>query len=133
MKKVSRNALVVLSAILLLGGLALWIWPGGRPEYMPGMETSMHHASMESIIRNAKTPADHEALARLYDSAALRLDSYASRQEELATLYAAPVAGRRPFQNLAMHFSNIAKDQRAAAAEYRELAKEHREFARTAK
>ena len=132
MKKVSRNALVVLSAILLLGGLALWIWPGGRPEYMPGMETSMRH-SMESMIRNAKTPADHESLARLYDSAALRMDDDASRQEELAMLYAAPVAGRRPLQNLAMHCSNIAKDQRAAAAEYRELAKEHRELARTAK
>lgn len=133
MKKVSRNALVVLSAIFFVGGLALWIWPDGRPEYMPGMETSMHHASMESMIRNAKTPADHEALAQLYDSAALRLDDYASRQEMLATLYAAPVAGRRSFQNLAMHLANIAKYQREAAGEYRELANQHRELARAVK
>jgi hypothetical protein len=61
------------------------------------------------------------------------LDEDASRQERLATLYAAPVAGRPPFQNLAMHCSNIAKYQRATAAEYRELARLHLEIAHSAK
>ena len=92
----------------------------------------MHHASMESMIRDARTSQDHEALARHYEEAAQRLESYASRQEDEARIYATPVAGRRPLQSLAMHCFNAARNLRAAAAEDRELAKLHRELARTA-
>lgn len=133
MRKASRNAIVALSVILLLGAIVLWIWPNGRPEYIPGMETSMHHASMESMLRDAKTPGDHEALAQHYELAAQRLDDDAARQERLAALYATPIAGRRPLQSFATHCLNVAKNLRAAAAEDRELASLHREIARSAK
>ena len=132
MKKVTRNALVLLGTIVVLSVLALWIWPGGRPEFIRGMESSMHHASMESMIRDARTSQDHEALARHYEEAAERLEDDASRHEGEARIYATPVAGRRPLQSLAVHCSNVAKNLRAAAAEDRELAKLHRELARTA-
>ena len=128
MKKVTRNALALLITILLLGAAVLWIWPEGRPENIRGMETNMHHTSMESMIRNAKTSEDHEALAQHYESAAQHLDADASRQEHLATLYATSIGGRRPLQSLATHCSNVAKNLRAAAAEDRELARLHREL-----
>ena len=131
MRRVTRNAIAMLSGILLLGMIALWIWPTGRPEYIPGMESSMHHASMQSLVREAKTAEDHATLAQHYEDTARRLDDYASRQERLATIYAATMAGRRPLQGLATHCANVAKNLRAAAAEDRELATMHRELART--
>ena len=133
MRKISRNTIVVVSVIVLLGATFLWLWPGGRPEYIAGMETSMHHASMESMVRDAKTAEDHEALAQHYESAAQHLDEDASRQERLASLYMSSVAGRRPLQSFASHCLNVARSLRAAAAEDRELATLHREIARSMK
>lgn len=133
MREMTRNAIAVAGVILLLGAIALWISPHARPEYVPGMETSMHHASMESMVRDAKTPEDHEALAQHYDLAAKHLDDDASRQERLGALYMTPVASRHPLQSFATHCLNVAKNLRAAAAEDRELAKLHREIAHPAK
>ena len=93
----------------------------------------MHHASMESMVRDAKTAEDHEALAQHYESAAQHLDEDASRQERLASLYTSSVAGRRPMQSFATHCLNVARSLRAAAAEDRELARLHREIARSVK
>ena len=131
MRKISRNTIAAAGVILLLGALGLWLWPNGRPESIRGMETSMHHASMAVMIRSAKTPADHEALARHYEAAAQRLDDDASRQERVAPVHATSIAGRRTFQGLATHCSNVARDLRAATAEDRALARLHREAAKS--
>ncbi len=74
-----------------------------------------------AAVAAAKTPAQHEALAKEYDAEANSLEAMAARHESLAKTYAAP--GGKPWEIAqARHCRSAAAELRAAAKELRELA-----------
>lgn len=74
-----------------------------------------------AAVAAAKTPAQHEALAKEYDAEAKSLEAMAARHESLARVYAAP--GGKPWEIAqARHCRRAAADFKAAAKEVRALA-----------
>ena len=74
-----------------------------------------------AAVAAAKTPAQHEALAKEYYAEAKSLEAMAARHESLARVYAVP--GGKPWEIAqARHCRSAAADFRAAATEVRELA-----------
>lgn len=96
------------------------------------MSRKKNHEEMEQMIREAKSPQDHETIALHYESAAQRLDKEASNHERLAKTYGAFGSGKSSGASLAQHCSSLAKSLRTAANENRELATLHRELGKTA-
>lgn len=84
----------------------------------------------EAQITAAKTPADHEAIARSYDADAAAADAKAKAHESMARIYrAGGGAPKGSSQVMVGHCDRLMKDYQAAAAEYRGLAAEHRKLA----
>ena len=84
----------------------------------------------ESQIAAAKTPADHEAIAKAYDAEAAAAEAKAKAHEGMARTYRA--GGGGPKANSAAmtgHCDRLMKSYSSAAAEYRALAAEHRKLA----
>jgi len=82
-------------------------------------------------ISAAKTPADHEALAKAYESEAKSLEKLAARHKDLGQTYGTP--GGKPWQaGQAKHCDSVASDLEAAAKEERALAEEHHKMAKGA-
>lgn len=84
----------------------------------------------EAQIAAAKTPADHEAIAKAYDAEAAAADAKAREHEGMARMYRAG-GGTPKASSTAMvgHCDRLMKDYSAAAVEYRALAAEHRKLA----
>ena len=83
-----------------------------------------------SAVAAAKTPAQHEALAKDYGAEARALEQMAARHESLAEVYAAP--GGKPWEIAqARHCRRAAADFRAAAKEVRALAAAQEKAAKT--
>jgi hypothetical protein len=80
-------------------------------------------------IAAAKTPADHEALAKAYESEAKALEKMAARHKDLGQTYGQP--GGKPWQPaMAKHCDSVSSDLEAAAKEERTLAEEHHKMAK---
>ena len=80
-------------------------------------------------ISAAKTPADHEALAKAYESEAKSLEKMAARHKDLGQTYGQP--GGKPWQaGQSKHCDSVASDLEAAAKEERALAEEHHKMAK---
>ena len=97
------------------------------PEYY----SKMTH-DMEPLIRNARTKADHEALAAHYEEEAKALEGKAAEHERFAQVYAGQLDSPRVKLNQPQHCRNLAAKYREAAAENLELAKEHHQLAEAA-
>jgi hypothetical protein len=84
----------------------------------------------EAQIAAAKTPADHEAIAKAYEAEAAAADAKAKAHETMARTYRAG-GGAPKASSAAMvgHCDRLMKDYSAAAVEYRGLAAEHRKLA----
>ncbi len=82
-------------------------------------------------IASAKTPAEHEAIAKQYDAEAVAAEAQAKEHESMVQSY--EVAAHGPKNQMARsmvgHCKNLVKDYKAAAASYRALAAEHRKMA----
>ena len=82
-------------------------------------------------IAAAKTPADHEALAKAYEVEAKALEKMAARHKDLGQTYGQP--GGKPWQaGQAKHCDSVASELEAAAKEERALAEEHAKMAKAA-
>ncbi len=82
-------------------------------------------------IAAAKTPADHEAIAKAYDEEAASLEKLAARHKDLGQTYGQP--GGKPWQaGQAKHCASVAAELAAAAKNERALAAEHRKMAKGA-
>lgn len=79
-------------------------------------------------IQAAKTPADHEAVAKAYEGEAADLDRKAEMHERNAETYKG--AGKPAFAGQAKHCAALADDLKAAAKESRTLAALHRDLAK---
>ena len=84
----------------------------------------------EAQIAAAKTPADHEAIAKAYDAEAAAAEGKAKAHEGMARTYRAG-GGTPKASPTAMvgHCDRLMKSYSAAAVEYRALAAEHRKLA----
>lgn len=78
-------------------------------------------------ISAAKTPADHEAIAKAYDAEAASLEAKAAQHEQMAKAYSS-MASKKGMGSASMHAhcATLARQYSEAAAENRELAKQHR-------
>ena len=84
----------------------------------------------EAQVAAAKTPADHEAIAKAYDAEAATAEAKAKAHEGMARTYGAG-GGAPKASSAAMvgHCDRLMKEYSAAAVEYRALAAEHRKLA----
>jgi hypothetical protein len=90
-------------------------------------ESAVQEANLEQMITNAKTPADHEAIATYYDREAADNASTAEFHRKLAKAYAdlhiKPTDMRHHCEEMAKYFAGVARDAKLLAAEHREMAK----------
>ena len=83
----------------------------------------------EAAVASAKTPAEHEALAKVYEDEAASLKQKAEVHEDMAKSNAGP-GMKSPQVQINKHCKAIAKDYAAAAAESAELATLQRKLAK---
>ena len=84
-----------------------------------------------NMIQAAKTPADHEAIAKVYDQQAAQDAANADAHTRTASLYRGidPTGGGRGSGQMAIHCKNIADSYTRAAKEHKDLAALHRKLA----
>lgn len=89
--------------------------------------------NMEQMITEAKTPADHEAIAAFYEKEAQAAHQKHAEHKKLAAFYAATPALKSKSGTLFNHCTDAAKKYEEIAKDYEALAKMHREMAMAAK
>jgi hypothetical protein len=89
--------------------------------------------SIEQMITEAKTPADHEAIAAHYEKEAQAAHQQHAKHQKMRDLYGATPALKTKSGTLFTHCDNAAKKYEEIAQEYEALAKMHREMATSAK
>ena len=87
----------------------------------------------DAQIAAAKTPADHEAIAKAYDAEAATAEATANEHETMARTYKVGGSPKGTYAEMVRHCARLAKSYREAATEYRALAAEHRKLAAAAK
>lgn len=97
-------------------------------------ETPVKPAGLEQKIENARTPADHEEIASLYEQHAGADKAEAERHRGLARVYARSggIKGA-PNPGMSSHCEKLAQTYQQAAEENQALAKMHRQIASQAK
>jgi uncharacterized protein (UPF0333 family) len=85
----------------------------------------------EAQVAAAKTPADHEAIAKSYEAEAATAEVTASKHEAMARTYRAAGGPKKTSTNsMVRHCERLVKAYTDAAADYRALAAEHRSVAK---
>lgn len=80
-------------------------------------------------IEAARTPADHEAIARAYDDEAANLERKGEAHEAMAKIYRGGGAPKAHSPSMTSHCERLVAQYRGAAKEARALAAEHRAVA----
>ena len=83
-------------------------------------------------VTAAKTPADHEALAKAYESEAASLEKMGAMHKNLGATYTTQGGGKAWHAAQAKHCDRIGTELSAAAKEERALAAQHRKMATAA-
>ena len=123
--KMNRRSLVLgAGAVLAAAILTL----GGCAAYGP-----VKPAGLEQKIEAARTRADHEQIASLYEQQAGADKAAAERHRGMALAYGRSWTYRGGQGNMAPHCENLARTYQQAAEENLALAKEHRQAAAEAK
>ncbi|MBN9125353.1 MAG: hypothetical protein BGO99_03680 [Nitrosospira sp. 56-18] len=92
-----------------------------------------HPMDMTSAIQNAKTSADHKALAKHYEDVARDMDAKVEEHKKLLNEYEThPYYGKRA-QDLKAHCEVLIRSYKRAAEENMSMAKIHRQMAEEAK
>jgi hypothetical protein len=87
--------------------------------------------SIEQMIADAKTPADHEAIAAYYDKEAKDAHAKHAEHQKMEEFYKkSPALNKSGFST---HCDLIASNYDKTAKEYETLAKLHRDMAKSAK
>jgi len=94
---------------------------------LPTTRASADDTNVEQMIENAKTPADHEAIAKYYDQQAAKANEQVQWHQKLLKAY---MANPR-FSTMQMHCSRLVDFYKNEAKENTKLAQEHREMARS--
>ena len=90
-----------------------------------------HPMDMTQAVQNAKTAADHDALARHYDDAAKDMTAKVDEHKKLLAYYQAQKDRYRnkQAQDLVNHCQGLIRIYEQAVAENRAMAQAHREMA----
>ena len=89
--------------------------------------------NLEKAVTEAKTPADHEAIASYYEKEAATAKDKAAEHRRLAEIYRTQAAsGRAPLQPMGMHCQQLVQIYESAAADNAALAAAHRQMAKEA-
>lgn len=80
-------------------------------------------------IQNAKTPADHEELAAIYERDAQEALGQAKLHRQMARNYSSMLGGRALGSTMPSHCESTAQKYEAIAEEKKTLAKLHRDMA----
>ena len=80
----------------------------------------------EAQIAAAKTPADHEAIAKAYEADAATADAKAKEHEAMARTYRSTGGPKANTNSMVRHCERLVKNYTDAGADYRALAAEHR-------
>src|SRR5262245_55603039 len=88
--------------------------------------------NIEEMVKNAKTPADHLAVANRYDTLAADAQSKAASHQHMAEAYKGWSSPKGVARSTAMvgHCDTLAKSFDTQAKEYKEMAEVHREMAK---
>ena len=89
-----------------------------------------HPMDMTQAVQNAKTRADHEALAQHYDDAAKEMQAKAAEHKKMVAQYEAnkSLYGKQA-QSLISHCQGLARIYDQAAADNMSMAESHRQMA----
>ena len=82
-----------------------------------------------ATIASAKTAADHETIARTYESEAVRLEGEAAAHAELAKIYGSYTSPKLYSAEMEKQCKELARDLKASAVLNRKLAALHRRIA----
>jgi len=109
--KLQNNSLAALAAVLTLG-----------------LATPLPAAAevTEAQIAAARTPADHESIAKAYEADAATADAKAKEHEAMARTYRSTGGPKSNTNSMVRHCERLVKSYTDAAADYRALAAEHR-------
>jgi hypothetical protein len=113
--KLQSNSLAALAAVLALG----FVTP------LPAAAEVT-----EAQITAARTPADHEAIAKAYEADAVTADAKAKEHEAMARTYRSTGGPKSNTKSMVRHCDRLVKNYTDAAADYRALAAEHRSMAK---
>lgn len=95
------------------------------PTVYPAAENAVSAAEIEA----AKTPAEHEAIAKTFEDEAASLTKKSQMHGEMAKTFSAP--GGKPYTAAqAKHCAALEKDYKAAAKQNSELAAIHHQLAK---
>ena len=112
-------------AMALMLSLALSMSPRGT--------SATEDTEMEQMISSAKTAADHEALATMYEKEAAEAKAKAAEHTKMAEAYKKQGGALIEKLHIDTHCIALAKSYEQAAKEYAALAKAEREMAKAAK
>lgn len=89
------------------------------------------NANIEEMVKNARTPADHQALAAHYDALAADAESRAASHRTMANSYRGiPIPKGGGTTAMVQHCENLAKSFDSQAREYKAMAAAHRQMAK---
>jgi hypothetical protein len=86
----------------------------------------------EAQIAAARTAADHQAIANMYEADAAVAEKKAKEHEAMARAYRSAGGSKANPASMAQHCGRLVKDYTNVAADYRALAAEHRSMAKGA-
>lgn len=95
---------------------------------LPTIRASADDTNIEQMIEKAKTPVDHEAIAKYYDQEAAKAHEQMQWHQKLLTAYKT----NPRLSAMQMHCSRLVDLYKNEAKEDRKLAQEHREMAKSA-
>jgi len=120
--KLHKNVMVFVAGLILLAAAAL-------PTIRAGAQQAVvTDGNLEQMIRNAKTPADHEAIAAYYEQEAAETKKKADLHRRAAESYrkmniAKPVGMANMYDGIAAMWDKIAADNSKLAEAHQEMAK----------
>jgi hypothetical protein len=116
--------------IVLALAFALTAVTAFSPERLPAREA---RHSMDQMVTEAKTPADHEKLAKMYDAEAAKARASAETHRKMAEAYRKAGGAWVEKLHFDQHCDGLVKSYTAAAEAYEALAKGEREMAKEMK
>lgn len=134
--KSGRARICVLLAALLAGAALAGCdkQSGSAATNAAASPTAVTEANVTKKVEEARTPADHEAIASYYDSRAQGAQREFGEDRELQERYARRMQrDNHPMADGARgHLNELTEGHEAGARHYRAMAEWHREMARTA-
>ena len=103
----------------------------------PTFTTAEDDKNLEALVANAKTAADHEAIAKIYDEEAAKARAKAEEHRKMGAKYTHFESANPKTQgvhfDMPKHCANLVKSYEAVAKEAEEMATAHRAMAKAVK